>query len=37
MDQATPGPIAVRTSNDPMYELLREGCMKEFNVRKSAG
>jgi hypothetical protein len=36
MDQATPGPIALRISNDPMHKLLREGSMKEFNVRKSA-
>lgn len=27
----------LRISNDPMYLLLREGKIKEFNVRKAAG
>jgi hypothetical protein len=36
MDQAKASPIALRISNDPMHKLLREGCMKEFNVRTSA-
>ncbi len=29
--------VALRISNDPMYKLLREGCIKEFNVKKAAG
>ena len=37
MDQAKSSPIALRISNDPMYKLLREGCIKEFNVKKAAG
>ena len=37
MDQAQSSPIALRISNDPMYKLLREGCIKEFNVKKAAG
>ncbi len=27
----------LRMSNDPMYLLLREGCIKEFNAKKAAG
>lgn len=27
----------LRISKDPMYLLLREGCIKEFNVKKAAG
>ncbi len=27
----------LRISNDPMYLLLREGCIKEFNAKKAAG
>jgi uncharacterized protein YjbI with pentapeptide repeats len=37
MEQAKSSPIALRISNDPMYKLLREGCIKEFNVKKAAG
>ncbi|MBX9657909.1 MAG: pentapeptide repeat-containing protein [Nitrospiraceae bacterium] len=37
MEQAKPSPIALRISNDPMYKLLREGCIKEFNAKKAAG
>ncbi|MCC6141939.1 MAG: pentapeptide repeat-containing protein [Nitrospira sp.] len=37
MEQTKTSPIALRISNDPMYKLLREGCIKEFNVKKSAG
>ncbi len=37
MDSAqTPRP-KLRISNDPMYLLLREGCIKEFNAKKAAG
>ncbi len=27
----------LRISNDPMYQLLREGCITEFNAKKTAG
>lgn len=27
----------LRISNDPMYRLLREGCIKEFNAKKASG
>lgn len=27
----------LRITTDPMYQLLREGCIKEFNVKKSSG
>ena len=27
----------LRISNDPMYRLLREGCIKEFNVKRAGG
>ena len=27
----------LRISKDPMYLLLREGCIKEFNAKKAAG
>lgn len=37
MEQAKSSSITLRISNDPMYKLLREGCIKEFNVKKSAG
>jgi len=37
MEEAQPLSIALRISNDPMYKLLREGCIKEFNVKKAAG
>ncbi len=25
----------LRISNDPMYQLLREGCITEFNAKKA--
>ncbi len=28
---------SLKISKDPMYQLLREGCIKEFNVKKAAG
>lgn len=37
MEQTKPGSITLRISNDPMYKLLREGCIKEFNVKKASG
>lgn len=27
----------LRIPNDPMYQLLREGCITEFNAKKAAG
>ncbi len=27
----------LRIPVDPMYQLLREGCIKEFNVKKASG
>ncbi len=27
----------LRISKDPMYLLLREGCIKEFNAKKATG
>ena len=35
-DQKSP-PAGLRISNDPMYRLLREGCIKEFNVKRAGG
>jgi len=37
MDATKPAPLALRISHDPMYQLLREGCIKEFNVKKASG
>ncbi len=34
---ADPSHIKLHISKDPMYLLLREGCIKEFNVKKAAG
>src|SRR6266545_7771065 len=37
MDSAhTPRP-KLHISSDPMYLMLREGCIKEFNAKKAAG
>lgn len=35
----TPPPIhpALRITKDPMYLLLREGCITEFNAKRAAG
>ena len=30
-------PNGLRISTDPMYRLLREGCIKEFNVKRAGG
>ena len=35
MENQKPGPTGLRISNDPMYRLLREGCIKEFNVKRA--
>lgn len=37
MSSQTPPQPSLHMSNDPMYKLLREGCIKEFNVKKAAG
>lgn len=37
MDTTDPTRIKLRISKDPMYGMLREGCIKEFNVKKAAG
>ena len=37
MSTQTPAQPLLHMSNDPMYKLLREGCIKEFNVKKAAG
>jgi uncharacterized protein YjbI with pentapeptide repeats len=34
--ESTPRP-KLHISNDPMYRLLREGCIKEFNAKRAAG
>ena len=33
MDSMTPPQPQLRLSKEPMYLLLREGCIKEFNVK----
>jgi uncharacterized protein YjbI with pentapeptide repeats len=37
MEHTKPTTNGLRISNDPMYRLLREGCIKEFNVKRAAG
>ncbi|MBL8070125.1 MAG: pentapeptide repeat-containing protein [Nitrospira sp.] len=37
MENTTPPATGLRISNDPMYRLLREGCIKEFNVKRAGG
>lgn len=37
MDSQNPSAGGLRISNDPMYRLLREGCIKEFNVKRASG
>ncbi len=37
MSTAKPAPAKLRISNDPMYQLLRDGAIKEFNTKKAAG
>jgi uncharacterized protein YjbI with pentapeptide repeats len=37
MDTANPIRSKLRIPNDPMYLLLREGCIVEFNAKKAAG
>jgi uncharacterized protein YjbI with pentapeptide repeats len=37
MDATKPAPLTLRIAQDPMYRLLREGCIKEFNVKKASG
>lgn len=37
MDKADSPRMKLHLSKDPMYLLLREGCIKEFNAKKAAG
>ena len=37
MDNTNPTRSKLRIPNDPMYLLLREGCITEFNTRKASG
>ncbi|MDP1946011.1 MAG: pentapeptide repeat-containing protein [Nitrospirota bacterium] len=37
MDENNPARSKLRTPKDPMYLLLREGCITEFNAKKSSG
>lgn len=37
MDKADPTRTKLHISRDPMYLLLREGCIKEFNAKKASG
>ncbi len=37
MSASKPPTARLRISNDPMYQLLRDGAVKEFNTKKAAG
>lgn len=37
MDTTASGKSKLRIPSDQMYQLLREGCIKEFNVKKASG
>ncbi|MFY4730535.1 pentapeptide repeat-containing protein [Nitrospira sp. BLG_2] len=37
MAGTNPSRTKLHLSKDPMYLMLREGCIKEFNVKKAAG
>ncbi len=37
MENSRPPASGLRMSNDAMYRLLREGCIKEFNVKRATG
>jgi len=37
MSHASPANTKLRITNDPMYRLHREGCIKEFNAEKASG
>ena len=37
MDNSGPARIKLHISSNPMYLMLREGCIKEFNVKKASG
>lgn len=37
MDKAEPTRMKLHISKDPMYLMLREGCIKEFNAKKASG
>jgi uncharacterized protein YjbI with pentapeptide repeats len=37
MDENNPARSKLRIPKDPMYLLLREGCITEFNAKKASG
>jgi uncharacterized protein YjbI with pentapeptide repeats len=37
MDKTEPTRTKLHISKDPMYLMLREGCIKEFNAKKASG
>ena len=37
MSVQKPDAPKLKISNDPMYQLLRDGAIKEFNAKKAAG
>ena len=37
LENTSPARSKLRIPNDPMYRLLREGCITEFNVKKASG
>ncbi|HNO36190.1 MAG TPA: pentapeptide repeat-containing protein, partial [Nitrospira sp.] len=37
MENSRPPESGLRIANDAMYRLLREGCIKEFNVKRATG
>lgn len=37
MDTSADQKLKLRIPSDKMYQLLREGCIKEFNAKKAAG
>ncbi len=37
MEHTPPPATGLKISNHPMYRLLREGCIKEFNVKRAGG
>ena len=37
MSTTKPPAVKLKISNDPMYQLLRDGAIREFNNKKAAG
>ena len=37
MDKGEPTRTKLHIAKDPMYLMLREGCIKEFNAKKASG